>query len=528
MDIEEFRKAGYAAIDRICDYYYSLSSLPVKPSVAPGYLSKHIPPALPQTSEPFNEILDDYTKLILPGLTHWQHPSFFGFFPTACTFQGIIADLLTSSTSNPGFNWAVSPACTELEVLMMDWAAGLLGLHKDFFNSSKKGGGTIQTTASDSALTAVVAARSLYARTHPEVPHESLVIYATTQTHSLGLKAGKILGLSVRSIEVDANDGYALRGKALRAALDEDLKNGLHPFILIATVGTTSSGAVDNLPEIKEVAKDHPSLWIHVDAAWAGVALSCPEYREKLYHAEINEIATSFCTNFHKWGLVNFDCSTLWVRDRTLLTEALDITPPFLRSKEGDSGLVIDYRNWHLSLGRRFRSLKLWFVFRSYGAEGFRDYIRRCIDLNTTFQAKLTETTLLELVTTPSLSLSVFRISPNALPPPASSTTSSSPINSSTTSPTNSSPSNEPTLETMNELTKSLYSRLSARSDILLTQTVLNGVFCIRFAVGSERTRVEDINKAVGVMVEEAEVVIREWSKNVDLDSTLTVNGRMG
>ncbi|KAJ3569602.1 hypothetical protein NP233_g4950 [Leucocoprinus birnbaumii] len=508
LDIEEFRKAGYAAIDRICDYYYSLSSLPVKPSVSPGYLSHHIPKTLPESSEPFNHILDDYTKLILPGLTHWQHPSFFGFYPTACTFEGMIADLLVSSACNPGFNWASSPACTELEVLMMDWAAKLLGLHSDFHNSSSKGGGAIQTTASDSALTAVVAARSLYARTHPTVPHESLVLYTTTQTHSLGLKAAKILGLNVRAIEVKAEDGYSLRGEALRAALDEDLKNGKHPFMLIATVGTTSSGAIDNLPEIKQVAKDHPSLWIHIDAAWAGVALSCPEYRDQLYHAEINEIATSFCTNFHKWGLVNFDCSTLWVRDRTLLTEALDITPPFLRTKEGDSGLVIDYRNWHLALGRRFRSLKLWFVFRSYGAEGFRAYIKRCIAMNDSFITELKQTKLLELVTAPSLALSVFRISPSAL---ASSPSSTS------TEPT-------ATLETLNTLTKSLYSRLTSRNDILLTQTVLNGVFCIRFVVGSERTVLEDVRKAVGVLVEEAEGVVAEWRKeSVGVDGEVVV-----
>ncbi|KXN87356.1 Aromatic-L-amino-acid decarboxylase, partial [Leucoagaricus sp. SymC.cos] len=529
LTLNRFRKAGYAAIDRICNYYASLSTLPVKPSVSPGYLSKHIPKTCPQTGEPFNEILDDYSKLILPGLTHWQHPSFFGFFPTGCTFEGMIADLLTSSACNPGFNWASSPACTELEVLMMDWAADLLGLHKDFFNSSGKGGGTIQTTASDSALTAAVAARSLYSRAHPDVPHESLVVYTTTQTHSLGLKAGKILGLNVRALEVEAADGYALRGSVLKAALGDDLKNGKHPFILIATIGTTSSGTYDNLQEIKEVAKEYPSLWIHVDAAWAGVALSCPEYREKLYHAEINEIATSFCTNFHKWGLVNFDCSTLWVRDRTLLTEALDITPPFLRSKESDSGLVIDYRNWHLALGRRFRSLKLWFVFRSYGAEGFRSYIKRCVDLNISFQSKLAESSLLELVTTPSLSLSVFRISPVALSSPASTTsfpTTSSPADSSPASSAISFPNSEPTLETLNTVTKTLFSRLSSRTDILLTQTILNGIFCIRFVVGSERTGLEDVYRAVDVLVEEAQDVVGEW-KVMNEKMTLGVDGKV-
>ncbi|KAF9453963.1 hypothetical protein P691DRAFT_526375 [Macrolepiota fuliginosa MF-IS2] len=511
MNVEEFRKAGYAAIDRICDHFTNLQSTPVKSSVTPGYLAQHIPSTPPQQGEKWEQILDDYSSFIVPGLTNWQHPSFFGFFPTACTFEGVIGDLLASSTSNPGFNWASSPACTELEVLMMDWAADLLGLHKDFFNSSGKGGGAIQVTASDSALIAVVAARSQYQRTHPEVPHEKLVVYTTTQTHSLGLKAGKVLGINVRAIEVEAADQYALRGHALRRALEEDTAKGKHPFILIATLGTTSSGALDNMVEIKDVAKDYPSLWIHVDAAWAGVALSCPEYRDKLYHAEINEMATSFCTNFHKWGLVNFDCSTLWVRDRTLLTEALDITPPFLRTKESDSGLVIDYRNWHLALGRRFRSLKLWFVLRSFGVEGFRNYIKRCISLNSSFQHKIAETSLLEIVTTPSLSLTVFRIPPSALSPSPTTSTSASASSSSASSLAITPEAREPTLETMNLVNQAFFSRLSSRNDILLTQTVLNGIFCVRFVVGSEQTTINDVYNAYEILVKEAEGAIEDW-----------------
>ncbi|XP_006460873.1 hypothetical protein AGABI2DRAFT_185212 [Agaricus bisporus var. bisporus H97] len=510
MDIEQFRKAGYNAIDRICDYYYNLQSMPVKSSVSPGYLAQHIPTSPPEQGEPWQQILDDYTEHIIPGLTHWQHPSFYGYFPTACSFPSMLAELLASSTPNPGFNWSCSPACTELEALMMDWAADLLGLHKEFFNSSNKGGGVIQTTASDSALVAIVAARSRYQRLHPDVPFKDLIIYTTTQTHSLGLKAGLILGIGVRAIEVDAHDKYALRGSTLRKALEEDAADGKHPFILIATLGTTSSGASDNMPEIRNIAKDYPSLWIHVDAAWAGVVFSCPEYRDKLYHTDINEMATSFCTNFHKWGLVNFDCSAFWVRDRSLLTEALDITPPFLRTKEGDSGQVVDYRNWHLALGRRFRSLKMWFVFRTYGVDGFQGYIRRCIGLNTLFQEKINETSsLLELVTAPSLSLSVVRISPAALSP------SSSPSNS----------TDLITQDFMNTLNQTFYSRLSARNDIFLTQTILNGAFCIRFSIGAELTTEDDICRAVDTLIEEAKNVVEELRVKNDKTEQSIANG---
>ncbi|KAG6837809.1 hypothetical protein H0H93_016177 [Arthromyces matolae] len=487
MDIEQ--KAGYQAIDRICDYYYSLEKLPVISEVEPGYLKQHLPLTAPEHGEDFQIIADDYQKLIVPGLTHWQHPSFFAYFPTGCSFEGILADLYATATSNPGFNWTSSPACTELEALVMDWACRLLGLSSEFLNSSEVGGGAIQNTASDSALIAVVAARSLYQRNNPDVPLTSLVIYTTSQTHSLGAKAGLVLGLSVRTLEVKAEDNFSLRGETLRLALEEDDKRGLKPFILIATVGTTSSGAIDNLPEIQQIVQQHPSLWVHVDAAWAGVALACPEFRDKCHLQTINEFVNSFCTNFHKWGLVNFDASTLWVRDRKHLTDALDVTPPFLRTKQGDAGIVIDYRNWHLALGRRFRSLKLWFVLRSFGAEGFRAYIRKTISLNQMFAEFVTATDDFSLVTPPSFALSVFRLDPKPKAP-------GQPPHS---------------LESLNELNKLFFARLTARHDILLTQTVLNGVTCVRLAVGSTRTEVAHIKQACELIREEAALAIQEW-----------------
>ncbi|KAL0956239.1 hypothetical protein HGRIS_002393 [Hohenbuehelia grisea] len=526
MDIEQFRKAGYQAIDRICDYYYNLQSKPVVSSVEPGYLRECLPAEPPQKGENFDDIADDYQKLIIPGLTHWQHPSFFAYFPTACTFEGMIADLYASSTANPGFNvsgnfmiedavfnpslqWSASPACTELEAVMMDWAAQLLGLSPEFYNTSGMGGGAIQvrgylasdvesnqthqpqSTASDSALIAVVAARSLYQRKHPEAELQELVIYTTSQTHSLGLKAGMVLGLSVRVIDVTWNDHFSLRGDTLRSALEEDKVNGKKPFILLATVGTTSSGAIDNLPEIGAIAKEHPDLWVHIDSAWAGVALSCPEYREALHLEAINDYAHSFCTNFHKWGLTNFDASTLWVRDRKYLTEALDVTPPFLRTAHGDAGTVIDYRNWHLGLGRRFRALKLWFVLRSFGVQGFQDYIRRTIKLNALFASLVKSSDQLAIVTPPSLSLTVFHLNPKSV---ATHTESAA-------------------RDSLNSLNKIFYGRISARNDILLTSTVLNGIFCIRFAVGSARTEESHIHAAYDLLCKEGQAAVDLWEQ---------------
>ncbi|KAK0460895.1 pyridoxal phosphate-dependent transferase [Desarmillaria tabescens] len=452
MDIEQFRKAGYQAIDRICDYHYSLRNKPVVANVQPGYLKPLIPSAPPDAGEDFQTIADDYQRLIVPGLTHWQHPSFFAYFPTACTFEGILGDLYSSSVSNPGFNWASSPACSELEVIVMDWAAKLLGLASGFMNESGIGGGAIQSSASDSAMIAIVAARASYKREYPDTKLEELVIYTTSQTHSLGVKAGMVLGLSVRILDVKSEDNYSLRGDTLRSALEEDRRAGKKPFI--RQVGKSM--------KYEHEGMDHPYLRVHVDAAWAGVAFSCPEYRKIGYLDEINEFADSFCTNFHKV-----------LQSLKFLTEALDITPPFLRTKQGDAGrtLAIDYRNWHLGLGRRFRSLKFWFVLRSFGVQGFQQHIRKSISLNNLFVSLVKQSDIIKIVTPPSFGLTVFRLDP---------------------------PSHilQQTTESLNTLNMSFFSRISARDDICLTQTWLNRVVCIRFAVGAVLTSERDIQKA--------------------------------
>ncbi|KAJ7072574.1 pyridoxal phosphate-dependent transferase [Mycena amicta] len=483
MNVEDFRIAGKKAIDDIADYYANLGAQPVNSLVQPGYLSggSLLPDAPPEQGEDFSAILNDYHRAIVPGLTSWQHPHFYAYFPTASSYEAILGDLYAMAIPTPGFNWSCSPAATELEVVVMDWAAKLLHLDPAFYNSNGVGGGSLQTTASDSALISIVAARERFMTLHAEAPpnFEDLVIYVTTQTHSLGLKAGKVLGLQVRALEVRAEDRYALKGQTLQQAIEEDKAAGRRPFVLIATVGTTSSGAVDDLAEIEIVLKQHPEVWIHVDAAWAGIALCCPETHADLRLPNINSFADSFCTNFHKWGLVNFDCSTLWVRDRKVLTAALDITPPFLRTTHGDAGTVIDYRNWHLALGRRFRSLKLFFVLRGFGVEGFRKHIRQGIELNAVFARLVADSDILELVTPPSLALSVFRVSPPGVD-----------------------------AKTRNTLNTAFYARLSARSDIALTQTTLNGDFVVRFAVGAARTTEAHIRSAFSIISDEARATL--------------------
>ncbi|KZV90786.1 hypothetical protein EXIGLDRAFT_837549 [Exidia glandulosa HHB12029] len=484
MDIEEFRKQGYAAIDRICDYYATLEERPVVSQVEPGYLRKLLPESVPEEGEPMEQIAQSFQDDILPGITHWQHPSFFAYFPSNATFESMLGEMYATCVNNPGFNWTCSPAATELEGVVMDWAAKMLGLQEDFLHTSGKGGGVMQTTASDSALTAVVAARSRYQRAHPDISLDKLVVYTTTQTHSLGAKAALVLGLSIRALPVEADDQYALRGEVFKAAVEEDKLKGRHPFILIATVGTTSSGAVDRLDEIVDVGKDYPDIWIHVDAAWAGVALACPEFREQAMLEHINAGAHSFCTNFHKWGLTHFDASTLWVRNRALLTTALDITPEFLRTKAADTGLVIDYRNWHLALGRRFRSLKLWFVLRAYGLSGFQAHIRKGVAQAQLFASLIQQSPYLQIFTPPSLSLVVFRLRDSD--------------------------------EAANRV---FFGHLADRADVYLTHTEMNGKFCVRFAVGGVHTEEKHIRHAFEVVEEVAKRTIEERGLGVSLEA---------
>ncbi|KAI0753292.1 pyridoxal phosphate-dependent transferase [Daedaleopsis nitida] len=474
MDVEAFRRAGYQAIDRICDYYTTLQERPVVAQVEPGYLLDALPASAPVHGEEFGAIADDFQKLILPGITHWQHPSFFAWYPTANTFEGLLGDLYSSSVANPTFSWIASPACTELEQVVMDWSAKLFGLGDHFLNKSGVGGGVIQTTASEGVIVVCVAARQRYMRAYPDANLKDLVIYTTTQTHSLGVKAGLVLGLEVRALEVAKEDEYAVRGETVRLALEEDIARGKRPFVFIATVGTTSSGAIDNLEEVGEVLKAHPSVWYHVDAAWAGVALACPEFQASLKLDAINQYADSFATNFHKWGLVNFDASALWVRDRRALTDALDVTPEFLRSKQHDAGLVVDYRNWHLGLGRRFRSLKVWFVLRSYGVEGFREHIRKGVALNEHFASLVRASPDFELVTTPVLALSVFRVKL-----PAGSEDASDVVTAT------------------NDFNRALATRLSTENgQILVTSTAINGIVCLRMAIGAQRIEKEHVERA--------------------------------
>lgn len=379
MTPEEFRRWGHETVDWIARYLEDVEQYPVLSQVEPGEIRSKLPSEPPRESESFADVLRDLDKLILPGITHWQSPSFFAFFPANSSGPAILGELVSAGLGVQGMLWATSPACTELETHVLDWLVGMLDLPAAFL-SSHQGGGVIQDTASSATLCALLAARERTTgfETNERGGHRPLIAYASSQAHSSLEKAVCITGLGrdqLRLIAVD--DRFALRPEALEKQIEADRAAGLEPCFVMATVGTTSSNAIDPVRPIGEVCRRH-DLWLHVDAAMSGTAALCPELR--FIHDGL-ELADSYTFNPHKWMFTNFDCNAFWVADRAALIRTLSILPEYLRNQATESGAVIDYRDWHIPLGRRFRALKLWFVIRHYGVEGLRFHVRRHVEL---------------------------------------------------------------------------------------------------------------------------------------------------
>jgi len=368
MTIDEFKNNAYKVIDWIADYYKNVDSFPVLSQAAPGDIRSKLPDHPPEDGETFEAVLADMNEKILPGITHWQSPNFFAFFPCNSSGPAILGDMLSTGLGVQGMLWATSPACTELETHVLDWLVDMLDLPEKF-KSTGTGGGVIQDTASSATLCALVAAREKASNGNiNETGFDgTLRVYTSSQAHSSIEKAVKIAGIgkhNLRSIAVD--NEFAMRPSELRRAIEQDITDGLTPAFVCATVGTTSSTALDPLTEIGSICSEF-GIWLHVDAAMAGSAAICPEYR--FIHKGM-EFANSYCFNPHKFLLTNFDCSCFYVSDRDALIDSLSITPEYLKTKESKSNSVFDYRDWQIPLGRRFRSLKLWSVIRHYGIKG--------------------------------------------------------------------------------------------------------------------------------------------------------------
>ncbi len=451
MTPDEFRRYGHAVVDWIADYQSRVESFPVLSKVKPGEIRASLPANPPAQGEPFQALLKDVERLILPGVTHWQSPNFFAYFPCNASGPGILGDLLSSGLGVQGMLWSTSPACTELETHVMDWLVGMLGLPEKFLSSST-GGGVIQDTASSAALCALLAGRERATgyTSNKKGCDGRLVAYASTQTHSSLEKAAMIAGIGVehlRLIEVDEN--FAMQPEALARQIEADKHAGLTPCFVCATVGTTSSNAMDPIAAIGEICRRH-NLWLHVDAAMSGTAMLCPEFR----HLQDGvELADSYNFNPHKWMAVNFDCSAFWVSDRKALIQTLSILPEYLRNQATESGAVIDYRDWHIQLGRRFRSLKLWFVIRHYGIEGLRHHIREHVKLAQEFAGWVRNDDRFELAAPVPLNLVCFRHKGG------------------------------------DAVNQAIMDGLNRSGDLFLTHTKLNGKLTLRLCVGQTNTK---------------------------------------
>jgi len=407
MTPSEFRRRGREVVDWIADYMERVEELEVCAAVEPGDVRSQLPALPPEHGEPFEDVLRDLGDVILPGITHWQSPGFFAYFPANTSGPSILGDLLCAGLGVQGMSWSTSPACTELETHVLDWLVGMLGLPAKFL-SSGEGGGVIQDTASSATLCALLAARERatdLASNHRGCRGE-LVAYTSAEAHSSVLKAVRVAGLGdsqLRQIDVDGD--LALRPDVLQEVIEEDLRRGLRPCFAVATAGTTSTHAFDPVEEVGAICRRH-RVWLHVDAAMAGTAALCPEFR--FVHQGL-QWADSYCFNPHKWMFTGFDCDCFYVADRRALVRALSVQPEYLRNAASDSGDVIDYRDWHVPLGRRFRALKLWLVIRHYGVEGLRFHIRRHVELARELASWVDAEPRLELVAAPPLNLVCLR-----------------------------------------------------------------------------------------------------------------------
>ena len=459
MTPEDFKRHGHELIDWIADYVENVERQRVTSTAQPGeiraQLTEH-PPAVP---DGFEAVMADTDRVVVPGLTHWQHPNFYAYFPANSSYPAILADLLTAGLGVQGMSWVTSPACTEVETLMVDWMQELLGLPERFRSTSATGGGVIHGSASEATLAAILAGRwrATDGAVNSNGDTSRLVAYATSQAHSSIEKGLRIAGIGTDRLRVVPHDAnFAMQPQALARMVAADRAAGFTPFWVCSTHGTTSSMAFDPTTEIAAIAR-RESLWLHVDAAMSGIAALVPEHRwvnDGLEHAD------SYCTNPHKWMGINFDCDLFWTADRQALLGALSILPEYLRSQAAEQGAVIDYRDWQVPLGRRFRSLKLWFHLRIDGVAGVQAMIREHVRLTQLLAEWVAEDELFEIVAPHPLNLLCLALVDG------------------------------------DAATDQLIEQANASGNVLFTRTVLDGRSVLRFSIGARATQEHHVRAA--------------------------------
>lgn len=524
MTGQQFIEAANASAQEIEQYFSELPERNVLPSIAPGYLQKLLPDHAPKNGEAWGDIQKDIERTIMPGLTHWQHPKFMAFFPATTSYPSMLGELWSSALSSPAFNWICSPVVTELETVVLDWFADIIGLPESF-KSHGEGGGVIQLSASDTILTVMIAARERYIRrelerqgvTDPEEIEDrscdirsQLVALGSDQAHSSTKKAATMAGTRCRTIQTHSFDNYALKGHEVRKKIEELQAKGLRPYYLTVTLGTTSTCAVDDFDSIAEVAKDYPDVWIHCDAAYAGSALVLPECH---HYSQQFGFLDSFNFNVHKWLMVNFDASLLYIQKRKDLTDTMSITPAYLKNQFTDSGLVTDYRDWQIPLGRRFRSLKIWFVLRTYGVQGLKNYVQHGINLGNLFGSLVhSRSDLFTLFTPPAFGLVVFTVNPRKRQQPKLEQNIDGPDPrpdqdwDKSVQPRVS----DEELKEANEVTKEVFETIDQQKEFFLTSTVVGGVYAIRVVSANPLAEERYLREVFDVLVKTAEQVLQK------------------
>ncbi|MBN1406199.1 MAG: aminotransferase class V-fold PLP-dependent enzyme [Calditrichaceae bacterium] len=460
MNPYDFRKHAHQVVDWIADYFENIEKFPVKSQVQPKEVYNRLPDSAPEQGESMDKIMQDFQNIILPGITHWQSPNFFAYFPANSSYPSVLAEMLTAALGAQCMIWETSPAAAELEEKVMNWLKQMLSLPISWY-------GVIQDTASSSTLCALITAREIYTNFAVNksgfTGNEKFRIYGSSETHSSIDKGVKIAGFGLDNlVKIQVDENQAMRPDALRAAIESDISKGFKPLCVVATLGTTGTTGIDPLKVIAEICQKY-KIWLHVDAALAGSALILPEYR---WMAEGLDMADSFVFNPHKWLFTNFDCSAYFVKDKDALINTFTILPEYLKTKT--TGKVNDYRDWGIALGRRFRALKLWFVIRDFGVQGLQERLRYHIQLAEELERKMKEHPEFELMTRRNINLVCFRYHPKNI-------------------------GAEYELDQLNE---SILHKLNATGKIYLTHTRIKNHYVIRLIIGQTYVTREHVEKA--------------------------------
>ena len=469
-DLEAFEKVAHKSIDWIVEYYKNIEAFPVKSKVKPGDIYNAIPENAPELGESYEEIIKDLDDIILPGMTHWQHPSFHAYFNANTSFPSILGEIFTSALAAQCMLWDTSPAAAELEEKVMDWLKSACAFPKEWY-------GSIQDSASSATLCAVISAREwatgFEANRSGLYRQGNLVYYCSEQAHSSVEKAVRVAGLgseSLRKIAVDGN--YAIKTDVLEESIKKDIQNGNRPTAIIGAAGTTGSHAFDPLDELGTIAKKY-NLWYHIDAAHAGNITIVPEMR-RLFKGM--EKADSYVFNPHKWMFTNFDCSAYYVKSKEILINTMGILPEYLKTSEDDH--VNNYKDWGLQLGRRFRALKLWFVLRQFGIEEIRKRFKKHVELTQNFKSRILKDGRFELLAPAPLNLICFRYQPGGIPEAE-----------------------------LNEINQSILEKINRTGKAYITHTKLSDKYTLRFVVGQTNVEQAHVDKFYRLLLETVDAI---------------------